>query len=233
MVRSPTPPMGRSQTILQKKPLSRRNRLRREVLEKMEEKKRKLRQQFLESRNSLSRDEIDFKSKKIEKKLFALPEFQRAKTVMFYVSFRSEVKTEKMIRNALNLGKRVAVPIVDREKIMVSEIKNLKEELTKGSLGLREPKKEFRRRVDQKKIDLVVVPGVVFDRTGGRLGYGRGYYDRFLRSRSIALRMGRSAHCALIGLAFDLQIARKIPLVEKDVRVDKIVTESGIIDCKK
>jgi len=152
---------------------------------------------------------------------------------MFYVSFRSEVKTEKMIRNALNLGKRVAVPIVDREKIMVSEIKNLKEELTKGSLGLREPKKEFRRRVDQKKIDLVVVPGVVFDRTGGRLGYGRGYYDRFLRSSSIALRMGRSAHCALIGLAFDLQIARKIPLVGKDVRVDKIVTESGIIDCKK
>jgi len=199
----------------------------------MEEKKRKLRGQFLESRNSLSRDEIDFKSKKIEKKLFALPEFQRAKTVMFYVSFRSEVKTEKMIRNALNLGKRVAVPIVDREKITVSEIKNLRKELSKGSFGLREPKKEFRRRVDQKKIDLVVVPGVVFDRTGGRLGYGRGYYDRFLRSRPIALRMGRSAHCVLIGLAFDLQIVREIPLVEKDVRVNKIVTESGIIDCKK
>jgi len=86
--------------------------------------------------------------------------------------------------------------------------------------------------VDQKEIDLVVVPGVVFDKRGGRLGYGRGYYDRFLRSKSIRSRMGRSHQCVVIGLAFDLQIAGKIPLVEKDVRVDKIVTESGIIDCK-
>lgn len=198
----------------------------------MEEKKRELRQEFLNRRNSLSRDEIDSKSEKIENELFALPEFQRAKTVVFYVSFRSEVETEKMIRNALNLRKRVVVPVVDGEKIEVAEIKNFEKELTKGSFGIKEPKKEFRRRVHQKEIDLVVVPGVVFDKTGGRLGYGRGYYDRFLKSKSIKLRMGRSPQCALIGLAFDLQIARKIPLVEKDVRVDKIVTESGIINCK-
>jgi len=198
----------------------------------MEEKKRKLRQEFLKRRDNLSRDEINSKSEKIEKKLFALPEFQRAKTVMFYVSFRSEVKTEKMIRNALNLKKRIAVPVVDGEKIVVSEIKNLKEELIEGSFGIREPKKEFRRRMNQKKIDLVVVPGVVFDKRGGRLGYGRGYYDRFLRSKSIRSRMNHSHQCALIGFAFDLQIARKIPLVEKDMKVDKIVTESRIIDCK-
>jgi len=204
-----------------------------EFFERVEEKKRKLRRQFLERRNSLSKGEINLKSEKIERKLFALPEFQRAKTVMFYVSFRSEVKTEKMIRHALNLGKQVVVPIVDGEKIVVSRIKNLKKELAKGSFGLREPKQEFRRRVDQKKIELVVVPGVVFDGTGGRLGYGRGYYDRFLRSSSMASRMGRFAHCALIALAFDLQIARKIPVVEKDVRVNKIVTESRIINCNK
>jgi len=199
----------------------------------MEEKKRKLRQEFLKKRNSLSRDEIDFKSEKIEKVLFALPEFQRAKTVMFYVSFCSEVETEKMIRNALNLRRRVVVPAVEGGKIVVSEIKNFKKELTKGSFGIREPKKEFRRRVDQKDIDLVIVPGVAFDKTGGRLGYGRGYYDRFLRSKSIRLRRGYSHQCALIGLAFDLQITEKIPLVEKDVKVDKIVTEIGIINCKK
>ena len=198
----------------------------------MEEKKRKLRQEFLKKRDSLSRDEIKSKSERIEKRLFSLPEFQRAKTVMFYVSFRSEVETEKMIRNALNLKKRIVIPVVDGEKIVVSEIKNLKKELTKGSFGIREPKKEFRRRVNQKEIDLVVVPGVVFDKRGGRLGYGRGYYDRFLRSKSISSRMSRSHQCALIGLAFDLQIARKIPLVEEDVKVDKIVTESGMVNCK-
>ena len=198
----------------------------------MEEKKRKIRQEFLKKRNNLSRDEIKSKSEKIEKELFSLPEFQRAKTVMFYVSFRSEVETEKMTRNALKLKKKIVIPVVHGEKIVVSEIKNLKKELTKGSFGIKEPKKEFRRRVNQKEIDLVVVPGVVFDKRGGRLGYGRGYYDRFLRSKSIRSRISRSRQCALIGLAFDLQIARKIPLVEEDMKVDKIVTESGIVDCK-
>ncbi|HUW22702.1 MAG TPA: 5-formyltetrahydrofolate cyclo-ligase [bacterium] len=198
----------------------------------MEEKKRKIRQEFLKKRNNLSRDEIKSKSEKIEKELFSLPEFQRAKTVMFYVSFRSEVETEKMTRNALKLKKKIVIPVVHGEKIVVSEIKNLKKELTKGSFGIKEPKKEFRRRVNQKEIDLVVVPGVVFDKSGGRLGYGRGYYDRFLRSKSIRSRMSRYRQCALIGLAFDLQIARKIPLVKRDMKVDKIVTESGIVDCK-
>jgi len=198
----------------------------------MEKKKTNLRQEFLKRRDSLSRHEIDSRSEKIEKELFTLPEFRRAKTVMFYVSFRSEVETEKMIRNALDVRKRVVIPVVDGQKIGVAGIKNFKKELTKGSFGIREPKKEFRGTVDQKEIDLVVVPGVVFDKRGGRLGYGRGYYDRFLRSKSIRSRMGRSHQCVVIGLAFDLQIAGKIPLVEKDVRVDKIVTESGIIDCK-
>ncbi len=198
----------------------------------MEEKKRKIRQEFLKKRNNLSRDEIKSKSEKIEKELFFLPEFQRAKTVMFYVSFRSEVETEKMTRNALKLKKKIVIPVVYGEKIVVSEIKNLKKELTKGSFGIKEPKKEFRRRVNQKEIDLVVVPGVVFDKRGSRLGYGRGYYDRFLRSKSIISRMSHSRQCALIGLAFDLQIARKIPLVKGDMKVDKIVTESGIVDCK-
>jgi len=198
----------------------------------MRERKRKLRQEFLKKRDNLSREEIESKSENIERQLLSLPEFRRAKTVMLYVSFRSEVATDKMIRNALNLRKRVVVPVVDGERIEVAEIKNLEKELAKGSFGIGEPKKEFRRRVDQKKIDIVVVPGVVFDKTGGRLGYGRGYYDRFLRSKSIRLKTSCSHPCALIGLAFDLQITGKIPLVEEDVRVDKIVTESGIIDCK-
>jgi 5-formyltetrahydrofolate cyclo-ligase len=199
----------------------------------MQERKRKLRQEFLKKRDSLSSEEIESKSENIERQLFSLPEFRRAKTVMFYVSFRSEVATEKMIRNALNLRKRVVVPVVNGGRIEVAEIKNLEKELAKGSFGIEEPRKEFRRRTDQKDIDLVVVPGVVFDKTGGRLGYGRGYYDRFLRSKSIRLRTGCSHPCALIGLAFDLQITTKIPLVEGDVRVEKVVTESGIIDCRR
>jgi len=152
---------------------------------------------------------------------------------MFYASFRSEVETEKMIEDALSLNKSVALPVVDGQRIEAAEVKNPEKELTKGSFGIREPKKEFRRRVDEKEVDLVVVPGVVFDRTGGRLGYGGGYYDRFLRTNWIKFKREHSRQCVVIGLAFDLQITGKIPLVEKDVRVDKIVTESGIIDCRK
>ncbi|MDH5174398.1 MAG: 5-formyltetrahydrofolate cyclo-ligase [Elusimicrobiota bacterium] len=203
-----------------------------ELLKKMEEKKRKLRQELLRKRGNLSRNEINAKSGKIENRLFALPEFQRAKTVMFYVSFRNEVATGKMMRNAMKLKKRIAVPVVHGEKIVAYEIKNPKKELSKGSFGIREPKKEFRRRVNRKEIDLVVVPGVVFDKRGGRLGYGRGYYDRFLGSKSTKVTMNRSHQCALVGLAFDLQIAREIPLKRKDVKVDKIVTENRIINCK-
>lgn len=198
----------------------------------MEEKKRKLRKEFLKKRDNLSREEIESNSGKIEKRLFALPEFHRAKTIMFYVSFRSEVATGKMMRNAMKLKKRIAVPVVHGEKIVACEIRNPRKELTKGSFGIREPKKEFRRRVNRKEIDVVVVPGVVFDNRGGRLGYGRGYYDRFLGSKSTKVTMNRSHKCALIGLAFDLQIARKIPLKKKDVKVNKIITESRIINCK-
>jgi len=198
----------------------------------MKKRKRQLRYEFLKKRDNLSRKRIESKSQKIEKGLFALPDFQRAKTVMFYVSFRSEVETDRMIRKALGMGKRLVVPAVDGERIVLAEVKNFEKELTEGRFGIREPKKEFRRRVDARQIDLVVVPGVVFDRWGGRLGYGRGYYDRFLRSKSIPSRRGRWRQCSLVGLAFDLQIARKIPLGENDVRVHKIVTESGVINCR-
>lgn len=215
-----------------KKRVGKERKIKVELLKKMEEKKRKLRQEFLKKRDSLSRDEIKSKSGEIKNRLFALPEFQGAKTVMFYVSFRNEVATGKMMRNAMKLKKRIAVPVVQGEKIVACEIKNLRKELTRGSFGIREPKKEFRRRVNRKEIDLVVVPGVVFDKRGGRLGYGRGYYDRFLGSKSTKVTMNHSHRCALIGLAFDLQIAREIPLKKKDVKVDKIVTESIIIDCK-
>jgi len=198
----------------------------------MKKRKKELRYEFLKKRDNLSRKQIESKSEKIEKGLFALPDFHRAKTVMFYVSFRSEVETDRMIRKALGLGKRVVVPAVDGERIVLAEVKNFEKELIEGRFGIREPKREFRRRVDTRQIDLVVVPGVVFDRWGGRVGYGRGYYDRFLRSKSIPSRRGRSRQCSLVGLAFDLQIARKIPLGENDVRVNKIVTESGVIDCR-
>jgi len=202
-------------------------------VEKIDEKRRELRRGFLKKRDNLSRIEIESGSKKIEQRLFTLPEFQKARTIMFYVSFRSEVETDNMIRNALDLKKKVVVPVVEGEKIEAREIENPEKELAKGTFGIREPREGFSKKVDPKEIDLVVVPGVVFDKRGGRLGYGRGYYDRFLRSKSIRPMMHGPSKRVLVGLAFHSQITGKIPLLEKDVRVDKIVTESRVIDCKE
>ena len=160
----------------------------------------------------------------IKERLFRSPEFINAKTIMFYVSTKDEVKTEFMIKDALKLGKKVVVPISDLKKrtLHLSEIKDFDNELEPGVFNILEPEKEFLRPVSAEEVDLVIVPGVAFDEEGDRIGYGMGFYDRFLRT----IRK----HVPVIGLAYELQIVDDIPVDDTDVTVDKIVTEERIIE---
>ena len=100
------------------------------------------------------------KSYKIKKRLFGLPEFVKAKTILFYVSTKDEVETKNMIKDTLSLGKRVVVPIsdVENKKLILSELKSL-DELESGAFNILEPKKEYFRPVLPEDIDLVIVPG--------------------------------------------------------------------------
>jgi len=158
------------------------------------------------------------RSFQIQKKLFSLPEFIKAKTIMFYLSFNGEVETFRMIEKAISLGKRIAAPVINRRdrKLVPYFICDCAEDLRFGPYGICEPKYERMRNVPLKNIDLVVVPAVAFDLKGNRIGRGMGYYDRFLHS----LPKGSSS----VGIAFKFQILDKIPSTEThDFSVGKVI----------
>jgi len=184
-----------------------------------------LRKAILAKRNLLTTQEIASKSLKIKKKLFNLVEFKEANFISFYISFRSEVKTHEMIKEALMLGKRIGVPIVESEKkLSLSELKEFDNELEMGKFGILEPKFRYRREVNLEEVELVIVPGIVFDKNGNRIGYGGGYYDYLL---------SKMKGVSFIGLAYELQIVHQVPVEDYDIPVHKIITEDRIITCKE
>lgn len=193
------------------------------LVEDERELKRRLRCECLEKRLKLTQEEVREKSEKIISSLFELEDFKKAGFIMFYVDCRNEVITKDAIEKALSMGKRVAVPkTVKGEGLWAIEIKSLKE-LSTGLFGIMEPK-NVENRVDPKELDLVIVPGIAFDMRGYRLGYGAGYYDRFLPE----LRQGVKK----IALAFEMQIVDLLPAEKHDVRMDAILTEKGLLCLK-
>jgi 5-formyltetrahydrofolate cyclo-ligase len=190
-----------------------------------------LRKLILEKRRALSDHERRERSRNIQKRFLGLKEFKRGQVIHFFLSFRGEVITDGIVKQALALGKRVVVPVVSREKegLIFSELSRYPEEVEPSTLGIPEPKKEFIRKVDVSIIDLFVLPGVAFDIQGNRLGYGAGYYDRILGRTPQAHVSGE---VPLIGLAFEFQVVDCIPSSAHDVRVHKIVTEERVIECR-
>ena len=183
--------------------------------------KNQLKEAMLEKRNSLSQKEIFEKNKKIEERLFGLEQYRKSKIVMFFVSFNSEVDTHEMIKKSLK-NKTVVVPKVANNEIEPSIILDFDNLVSSGKFGILEPIEAM--KIAYKNIDLVLVPGIAFDLNGHRVGYGFGYYDRFLRKVPKAVK---------IGLCFDFQVVDKIPREQHDVPVDLIVTEERVVECRK
>ena len=153
------------------------------------------------------------KSVRIKQRLFRNRRFRQAKTVMFYMSFGGEVKTEEMIRKAQKLGKKVVVPVCTGNRVMRPCVLKAGQALLPGPYGIREP--VVKKPVSFKSLDLVIVPGLAFDAHGRRLGRGKGYYDRFLQK----IPAGITA----IGLAYDFQILPFIPTTDLDINVHKVI----------
>lgn len=153
------------------------------------------------------------KSKKIKEGLFKTLVFRKAKNVMFYISFDGEVDTRDMIEQAHMLGKIITVPMCSRNRAIIPCLLNDNAKLVRGLYGTWVPAEKCASHL--KEIDLVVVPGVAFDRRGNRLGRGKGYYDRFLKKLP---RRTKS-----IGLAFDFQILPRVPITARDVSVDRVI----------
>jgi 5-formyltetrahydrofolate cyclo-ligase len=184
----------------------------------IQEKKKKIREEVLKKLENHKEEERLHKSSKIAKKLFLLKEFLKAKTVLFYLSFDGEVDTLRMIRDTIKQGKKVAVPVILREKreMFPSLLKDLDAELKIGPYGVLHPKEEYIRPIPPEIIDLVIVPGLAFDEAGNRLGRGMGYYDRFLS------RLPKDV--STVGLAFDFQVIDDFPPLEPhDLSVSKVL----------
>lgn len=188
--------------------------------------KTRLRERIIVQRLSLDAQEVERKSRAIVGRLMGLAVFRRATTIFCYVAFRNEVETRGFIQESLAAGKRVAVPLVDRanRRLLPIEIVGL-DDLAPGTWGIPEPKPGTGRAVDPRSIDLAVVPGVAFDRWGNRVGYGGGFYDRFLPG----LRPGSWA----VGLAYRFQIVEDLAPDPTDVPVHCVVTEEEVICCRK
>jgi 5-formyltetrahydrofolate cyclo-ligase len=153
------------------------------------------------------------KSKIIQKKLLRTLAFHRAKTIMFFNSLSGEVDTQEMIEQAHSLGKKIAVPITCGRGLIKPALLRRGMSMVCGRYGIREP--ATRRFISLRNIDLVIVPGVAFDKQGNRLGRGKGYYDAFLH------KLPKTA--ISIGLAFDFQILPLVPTTPSDMRVNKVL----------
>lgn len=181
-----------------------------------------LRNRFLKLRSALNPVQVKAWSESIKEKVTNLKEFEKARMICCYLSFRKEVQTDEIIRHTLNSGKRVSVPVIkDNGNFFVSEIEDIERQLCEGKFGIRQPKEEFIKKVNPDEIDLIFVPGVVFDLKGQRLGWGRGYYDRCLSKLT--------KETFLVGLAYDFQVIRRLPSKKYDILMGKIITEKRII----
>lgn len=189
--------------------------------------KKQLRSEAIKRRNSLSPLQVAEKSASIINRLLALDEYLNARRIMVYLDFRNEVRTGDLVARAMADAKSLSVPVTDRAKVSLtpSLIINFPGDQQPGPWGILEPKPQALRPLDPAELDVVITPGVAFDLSGYRIGYGRGYYDRFLR------RTG--AGTIYIGLAYDFQVLPDIFPGPHDIPVHIIITEDRIIRINK
>jgi 5-formyltetrahydrofolate cyclo-ligase len=189
--------------------------------EELKNRKAEIRQQAHANRKQQqNKDEL---SRQICTTFMALPEYAAARTVMFYVDVRSEVRTRNSLPDALTSGKRIVVPYCVNDELELFLLKDM-EELSIGMYKILEPRPELRslpeKRVSPGELDLVMVPGVAFDRKGSRMGHGFGYYDKLLQHAR--------GDAPLVALAFECQLFPEIPTQAHDIFMDKIITEKAI-----
>lgn len=190
-------------------------------LEDFKQRKAKIREQAHANRNQQT-DKDDL-SRQICAKFMALPEYAAAHTVMFYVDVRSEVRTRHSLPDALASGKRIVIPYCVENELELFVLENM-DELAIGMYKILEPRSELRKipakRAVAHDLDLIMVPGVAFDRGGARMGHGFGYYDRLLQHAR--------PDAPLVALAFECQLFPEIPTQSHDIYMDKIITERSV-----
>lgn len=179
--------------------------------------KRSIRQKLLRQRQLLEDSVCLQRSKVVQQRLLKTDQYRQASVIALYAPIHNEVQTAEIFNSAVGDGKRVCLPRVKGHSIELVEVEAL-DSLKTGAFGIAEPVGET--ILPASAIDLIVVPGVGFDRIGFRLGYGQGYYDRAF-----------SGDCpkVLAGLAYDFQIVNELPAEDHDIRLDLLVMETALL----
>ena len=180
--------------------------------------KSELRKIMMAKRNELLVDKKEKLDRNIFQKLISNPMYLNAKVIFIYVSYENEVNTHEVIKHALQSGKIVCIPkVISKDIGMVAMEINSFDELTPGAYGILEPSSRNGVVIDPKEIDMIILPGLAFDKFGGRLGYGGGFYDRYL----LAVKKDTPK----IALGYSFQLVEKVPTEELDVPIDDVITD--------
>ncbi|MDQ3869305.1 MAG: 5-formyltetrahydrofolate cyclo-ligase [Thermoproteota archaeon] len=195
------------------------------MISKKSQDKNVIRQSILNKRNKLSKTQINQRSKLIQQAIIDLPIFKAAKVVGAYYPKGSEVNTLTILNKVLEEQKILALPVTLGDKIFFYKISPMKyfngDQMILSKFGIKEPSPLPADLIDD--IDLLIVPGIAFDRNGYRIGYGRGFYDRYLQGKKYDFS---------VGLGFEFQLLdENLPHEKFDQRVNAIATEENIVLC--
>lgn len=180
------------------------------------EEKQEIRKKIIEKKKKMSMDEIQNKSDQIMKRLISIPEYKNAKCIYSYINFNQEVVTSEILIHALENKKHIAVPRIDQKEMNFYYIDDF-EELCPNFMGILEP---VTNQIALENDALMLMPGLAFDLEKNRIGYGKGYYDKYINTHKTGIK---------IGLAYDFQVLEKIKSDQFDKRPDILLTEKRFI----
>lgn len=192
-------------------------------MEEIRATKSQIRTDIAKTFDELSESQVSAKTKAIENRLFEFANFLESRTILLYAQSGPEVQTVDIINKTIEYNKVVVLPAFNPETFEVTLLKvdNPEKELIPGPRGVLEPDPDQCKIVPIDRIDIAIIPGVAFDEKGGRIGTGRGYYDRLIPKLSITTRK--------VALTFEDQILQQVPIESHDKHVDIIITDNRVI----
>ena len=177
-----------------------------------------LRKTLIKLRDEISKEHRQNKNESIYHKIINSDFYKKSHNIFVFVSYGSEVDNHRIIKHSLESGKRVCVPkVINKNQGMKAVEITCWSDLSKSYRGILEPELKEDNVISEEEIDLVLVPGVAFDHKGGRLGYGGGFYDRFL--------LKISKKCKIVAIGYKEQIVNELPMDEHDVKINCIITD--------
>ena len=192
-------------------------------MEDVRETKQKIREEINTKLKTMPADEFQAKTETIQNRLFEFANFLEANIVLLYVDGPGEVMSKDIIQRSFDYNKIVVLPTFNPDKFNMDlrKVDKLDKELVPGPRGVKEPNSQKCKKVPIKCIDIAIIPGIAFDEKGGRIGTGRGYYDRLIPRLPITTRK--------VALTMEDQIIPQAPMESHDRYVDIIITEKRVI----